>query len=238
MTRIAAIAGAAGLILAAAVPASAVSRDDNVHLAERAVITADVPAALNAFKNATDYNFSVQSNPGNHAYLCGMPAADPDDDWISIQFETKKVLQSRASFWGKGSTGVNTFWFRSSAAAKKAFTGLTKNVKSCTGTTKQTWTSDDGSATEQTRTLSNGVLKSVTVGGVASVFVHSDTESAYTVPDKDGGTDNWDNYDVYTLAGDAIINTTISSGSSENLAKRATDGAGELAKRAAALWLK
>lgn len=241
MTRIVATVGATGVLLAAAVaPAVAFDRSDLVFAAQRSIERQDLPKSLSKYDKHKSFN--ANESDETKAWLCGIWSSDPSGDTTAVQFPIEDTAQFSTTFASKNWTGnVATTVYRYSSAAKaaKAFKKLGENAPKCKGTVTLNYPADgDEPAWQSSQGLTNGVVKSESVHGVASVFIHSDFESTSTNSDGSQDSTRNDSYTLYSLAGDAVIATSFGPSSMTDLTKAQINGVSELAMSAAALWLK
>ena len=234
-TRFIALVAASGLAVAGlAGPAMAFDRDQLAAASKRMVFAGDVPQVLHPKAHTESFNaWSGQKTDG----LCSIPSADPSGPWTDPKFSTKNADLFQMWIQGKKNGGVSerVNVYPSAAKASAAFAELTKQAKKCTGTVTQNPTADDGTSLGTwTQTLSNGTAN---VGSLTLVTVHRDSENTWPAGEYDAaGSSRYDTYEVYTLAGNAIVNISFEPGSDRDVTKREANATNELAVRANKLW--
>lgn len=221
-------AGASALIaIGMAGPAQAYDRDAYAYAAGHMIGYKDIPSILDAKRTAS---FSAYNAPGKN-YVCGTADGEKEVDYpggkdvFSMNYEGRK----------SSSTNVSVTQFASSSKAIKAFETLQKAVKECSGTDSGSQTFDDGSVDTWQRLTTTGNVPKVTVAGVESIFLNENYQDVTTGPDA--GSYSSDNYTVYTLVNDAIINTTYYTGSELNMTTKQRKAVDQVAFNAVTRWL-
>jgi len=221
-------AGAAALIaVGMAGPAHAYDRDAYAYAAGHMIGYKDIPAMLDSQRTAS---FSAYNAPGRN-YVCETGDGQKEVDYpggkdvFSINYEGRK----------NSSINVSVAQFASSAKAIKAFEALQKAVKQCAGTDSGSQTFDDGSVDTWQRLTTTGNVPLVTVSGVQSIFMNENYQDVTTGPDA--GNYSSDNYSVYTLVNDVIINTSYYTGSELNMTTKQRKAVNQVAFNAVTRWL-
>lgn len=219
--------------LALAAPASAYDRDAYGYAAAHMIESSDVPRALGTMKRTLDFN--AYANIGAN-FLCDVPQSDAQAPDRLVKFPASRYSFS-GSYGGRGSDApsieVTVLQYDSSTAAIRAFDSLRKDIRSCTGTGSNTWTGEDGTTTTYSTEVFNGVVPLVTVTGVESVFVNSNSLSVSTPGDS---RDVNDQYSVVTLVDDVIIQTQFYA-NSNNLTTRQRKAVNQVAFNAVTRWV-
>ena len=223
-TVTAALVAFAGVALAA--PAQAYDRDLYSYAAGHMVEHSDIPASLGVQKGA---NFSAYPTTGR-TYLCG-------DENKSIQYAGGDH-QFFVSYTGrKDGMGiqVSVNHYPSSTAAIKAFNDLKKKLRQCEGAANGQRTFEDGSIDTWSSLTTTGNVPSVTVAGVSSVFLNQNFDDI-TTGEFDSRYSS-DQYNVYTLVNNVIINTSHSTGSELNMSTKERRAVNQVAFNAVTRWL-
>jgi hypothetical protein len=226
------VAAAAATLVAT--PAMAYDRDAYSHAAGHMIERSDVPKNLGAFKKSLAFNAFRNKGP---AFVCDVPKADPNASDVEVTMPATGYSYS-GSYQGKGkeapSVSVTVNQYAGAEAAIAAFDALKKNVKKCTGTGSNTWTNDDGSVTTYSTELTNGVVPAVTTTGVESVFVSNDSLQESTPGDSKFVNDQ---YSVYSLVDDVVIQTQYYSNTNKNLTTKQRKSVAQVAFNAETRWL-
>lgn len=221
---IAAAVAVAGVGLAA--PAQAYDRDLYAYAASHMVDYRDIPASLKVRKGASFY-----ANPSTgKSYLCG-------DDQKSVDYPGGKYNFS-INYQGRGRDGginVNVVQYESNEKAIAAFNALKKGLRECAGATNGQQTYEDGSTDTWSKLTTTGNVPSVTITGVPSVFLNLNYEDVVSGTFTDRYTS--DNYSVYTLVNDVIINTGHFTGSELNMSSAERRAVNQVAFNAVTRWL-
>lgn len=227
----AASAGAASLALIA--PAQAADyRDAYASAIERSVTRADVPSSLGTFRPNPD---SILSPARGRLFLCAGPESVPNGITVpggKYRFATTftPVDEKNGTF-----VSVTVNEYATPTDAIRAFRQAERRLASCARTTSNSWTDPDSNVTTTFSTTATvGKVPSVTIVGVESLFV--DTNSTSTGGGNDAP-DAEDQYQVISLVNDAIIITTGDSGSFSNLAPSFKRGVEKLAFAATGRWV-
>jgi hypothetical protein len=227
------LAGALGLAVLAAAPASAYPRDDYAYAASHMIGRSDIPAVLGAFKK--DMIFSAFA--GGRVLACDVPQADPTAPDVQVRYPGGRYAYG-AGYFGRGndapSINIQVDQYATATAAIKAFRVLQKNIAKCTGTGTNTYTVPVGTTVTYSTQLTNGVVPEVTTLGVESLFVSSNTLSVSTPTDVRNVNDQ---YAVFSLFGDVIIQTQYYSSSTDNLTTKQRKAVNQVAFNAESAWL-
>lgn len=227
----AAVAASAVAAVGLAVPAQAYDRELYSYAAGHMISHSDIPASLNAKKGA---NFNASPMSGK-SFLCG-------DENTRVEFAGGQ-MQFNVNYVGKKDSagiGVSVTQYASATQAIKAFNELKAGLKKCEGPASGQQTFDDGSTDSWSRLNTTGSVPLVTVAGVASVFMnenYEDVSSGSADGTYDGGTYSSDNYNVYTLVDDVIINTSRYTGSELNMTTKERRAVNQVAFNAVTRWL-
>lgn len=214
----------AGVALAA--PAQAYDRDLYSYAAGHMIEQSDIPASLAVKKGA---DFSAFPTTGK-AYLCG-------DENKSIEYAGGDY-QFSMSFTGRKKrmgVQVSVNYYPSSTAAIRAFDDLKKKLQECVGAANGQNTFEDGSVDTWSRLTTSGNVPSVTVAGVSSVFLNQnyDDVTTGTFNDRYGS----DQYNVFTLVNNVIINTSHATGSELNMSTKERRAVNQVAFNAVTRWV-
>ncbi|MGA1145810.1 MAG: hypothetical protein ACO3YU_02300 [Candidatus Nanopelagicales bacterium] len=227
MKKIAATVATVALIgVGIATPAHAYDRDLYAYAASHMIGHEDVPASLNVKKGA---NFGAFPQTGKN-FLCG-------DETKQVEY-TGGDLQFTMSYDGrKGPSGINVLisQYGSAQRAIKAFDELKKSLGQCAGPANGQQTYDDGSTDTWSRLTTTGKVPLVTVVGVQSVFLNENYEDVTTGEYPNRYTS--DNYRVYTLVNDVIINTSRYTGSEINMSAKDRRAVNQVAFNAVTRWV-
>ena len=225
---------AAAAVTMIAGPAMAYDRDAYGHAASSMIERSDIPKSLGEFKKGLGFNGITSSDK---SFICDVPQADPNASDVSVSIPGPKYSFS-GNYNGKGkdapfiSVAVNQY--KSAEDAIAAYDDLKKNIKKCTGTGSNTWTNDDGSTTTYSTELTNGVVPAVTTTGVESLFVSSNSLSESTPGDSRFVNDQ---YTVFSLVDDVIIQTQYYSNANTNLTSKQRKAVNQVAFNAETRWL-
>ncbi len=229
------LAGALGIAVAVAAPAAAYPRDDYSYAASHMIDRSDIPASLGTFKK--NLSFSAWTTPSGTNEVCYVPQSNEDLPGVSVKFPSGKYAYT-ASYNGRGKDApyltVNVDQYASDVAAIKAFRVLQKRISKCTGTGSSSYTDDDGTVTTYSTELTHGVVPEVSTLGVESLFVSNNSLSESTPGDSRFVNDN---YSVFSLFGDVIIQTQYMSNSNDNLTTKQRKAVGRVAFNAESAWL-
>lgn len=221
---LASIAGLGLVAAAAATPAAAYDTVAYGTYAAGFVATSDIPKALGSFRPNPDV--SIQPAVGRWFVCEKVKAAEPSFI-ASASYNPRKPGTA---------AGVNTtaYVYPSNVKAEKAFRSITKRLSACAGTRTSSDTDSVGNTFTWTSTVATGTVDSVTITGVASVFVDSDTTSTSTqsaAPEAD----DW--YTVYTLVNDTILATQVTGPPNGVLSAKQKKAANQLAFNAEGAWV-
>lgn len=231
---IVAATAAAALITGAVAPmAQAYDREAYEYAAGHMIDRTDIPKSLGTFDPVLGLNVGRSYK----TFLCYISPGDesaPADD-ITI---AKGKRQSSGFYNSAKDTGPNVniqvTEYASATAAIKAFETLKKQAKKCTGTGSSTFTDDDGTSYTSSWEVSNAVVPSVAVVGVQSISITQDNLSTNSSSD-----DKYlnDNYTVYSLVNDAIIQTAYYMNGPKNITTAQRKAVNQLAFNAIGRWL-
>lgn len=214
----------AGVALAA--PAQAYDRELYSYAAGHMIEPSDIPAPLSVKKGA---DFSAYPTTGK-SYLCG-------DENKSIQYAGGDH-QFFMSYTGrKDGMGVQVSvnHYASDSAAIKAFNELKRKLQQCAGTANGQRTFEDGTFDTWSRLTTTGNVPLVTVAGVSSVFLNQNFDDVTSGEFNDRYSS--DQYNVYTLVNNVIINTSHSTGSELNMSTKERRAVNQVAFNAVTRWL-
>ncbi len=216
-------------------PAQAYDRDAFAYAASHMIERSDIPASLGAFKKNLTFTAWTTSSGTNNA--CYVPKSDADAPDVNVKFPGGKYAYA-ASYNGRGKDApyliVNVDQYASDSAAIKAFRVLQKGISKCTGTGSSTWTDEDGTVTTYSTAVTHGVVPEVSTLGVESLFVSNNSLSESTPGDSRFVNDN---YTVFSLFGDVIIQTQYMSNTNDNLTTKQRKAVGRVAFNAESAWL-
>lgn len=225
---------AAALITGATAPmAQAYDREAYEYAAGHMIDRADIPKALGDF----DARLSFGANPGFNVFLCYLPSSDPNSNGKDVKVG-KSTYQFSGSYGSRKDTGpnitVSVLQYANSSAAIKGFNALKTQSKKCNGTGSTTWTADDGTQYTNSWNVSTSNVPGVSVVGVDSIGITQDNLST-----NSGSDDKYlnDNYNVYTLVDDAIIQTSYYSNGTKNLTTAQRKAVNQVAFNAVGAWL-
>lgn len=227
MKKFAAIAATAALIsVGVAAPAHAYDRELYAYAAGHMIGVKDVPAPLKVRKEA----FFNASSGSSSNFLCG-------DQEKQVSYPGGQH-QFGISYNGRGDVGgvsVNVVKYASAQRAIRAFNQLKKGLQECAGPASGQETYDDGSTDTWSRLSTTGNVPLVTIAGVQSVFLNENYEDVTTGEFADRYTS--DNYNVYTLVNDVIINTSHYTGSELNMSTQERRAVNRVAFNAVTRWV-
>lgn len=221
---VAACIAVAGVGLVA--PAQAYDRDLYSYAASHMIGHEDIPSSLNA-KTGADFGAFPSSSKN---FLCG-------DDTKQVEYPGGE-MQFSVNYEGKKNTpgiGVTISQYKSSAQAIRAFNELKDALKRCEGPASGQQTFEDGNSDTWSRLNTTGNVPLVTIAGVPSVFLNQNYQDITS--GEDGGTYSSDSYNVYTLVGDVIINTSRYTGSELNMSTKERRAVNQVAFNAVTRWL-
>lgn len=217
----------------AAPMAQAYDRAAYEYAAGHMIDRADIPASLGKF----DSRMHFSADPGNAVFLCYVPTAEPDASGLDVK-GPKPVNQFSANFNTKSDGGsslsVQVLQYPSATAAIKAFDTMKSKSKACNGTGSSTWTDDDGTAYTSSWSVSTSTVPAVAVVGVASLGITQDNLSQNSSSD-----DRYlnDNYTVYSLVNDVIIQTAYYANGPKNLTTAQRKSVNQVAFNAIGRWV-
>lgn len=227
MKKYAVIAATTALVgVGFAVPAQAYDRELYSYAAAHMIAASDVPAPLQVKKGAS---FSAYP-AGRTNFLCTKDerqVAYPGGTYsFSMSYEGRKDAS------GVSSTVTQ---YASAKQAIAAFDQLKKGAAECSGPASGQESYDDGSTDSWSRLTTTGSVPLVTIAGVASMFVNENYEDV-TIGQYPGRYTS-DNYNVYTLVNDVIINTSHYTGSEINMSTKDRRAVNQVAFNAVTRWL-
>jgi len=225
---------AAALITGAVAPmAQAYDREAYEYAAGHMIDRTDIPKALGTF----DPVLRLNVGPSYRPYLCFVPSSDETAEGSNI-YGTKGKRQTSAGYTSPKVSGpsvnVEITEYASASAAIKAYDALKKQAKKCTGTGSSTFTADDGTSYTSSWEVSNAVVPSVAVVGVESISITQDNLG--TSSNSDDKYLN-DNYAVYSLVNDAIIQTSYFMNGPTNITTAQRKAVNQLAFNAIGRWV-
>jgi hypothetical protein len=223
--------------LVAAAPARAYDRDAYAYAAGHMIERSDVPKDLGVFRPGPTF-FGAPSFGRNQ--LCDVPQSDAQAQDVVVRFPASVYdwsanynQRSKGPASDMANIGVSVYQYSGAKSAIRAFDVITKNIERCTGTGVNTWTDDSGTTSYSTE-VTHGVVPSVTVTGVESVFVNSDSLTESSPGDTKYVNDQ---YSVLTLVDDVVIQTTFYSNTNANLTTRQRKAVDQVAFNAVTRWL-
>lgn len=219
------IAIVAGLGIAAALASPATAYDTTAYgkYAAGFVSATDIPKSLGTF----EANPSVSISPMSASwYLCDAAKIAAPTFAVDANFYPRKDGQTDVGFFA--------YVYSSNVKAEDAFRGLVKGSAKCVGTKTTTDTTETGVSYTWTRAVTTGRVPLVTVTGVASVFLNSDTLSSNA---SDAGVSTSDTYSVFTLTNDTILQTQVISPQNTTLSAKQKKAANQLAFNAEGAWV-
>lgn len=229
-----AVAAAAALVPVLIAPAaSAYDRDAYEFAAGHMIDRTDIPKALGDF----DARLNFGANPGFNTFLCYLPSSDPDSNGKDVKIGKSKY-QFSGNYGSKKESGpnitVSVLQYANSSDAIKGFNALKTQSKKCNGTGSSTWTDDDGTQYTNSWNVSTSTVPGVSVVGVDSIGITQDNLSTNSNSD-----DKYlnDNYNVYTLVNDAIIQTSYYSNGTKNLTTAQRKAVNQVAFNAITRWV-
>ena len=234
------------LAISSATQANAYDRERYGFAAAHMLEFSEIPKSLGAI--AEGLNFFV--NPGVKPvkiYLCsGIPTSDPEEfKQVSVKvagpsysgsYTSDPSLSRAENNFRYISLSVAVNEFPTAASAAKTFDLIKERAKKCKGTkTTVNPPSQDDPGSTFTNTFFNGELASVTVDGRPSVYVETDflNSAPQGSPVGDTGTDNMT---IYSLVGDAIIQTFYTTTQARRLSAKQKAGVAEAANAAIRTW--
>lgn len=209
-----------------ATPAHAYDRDLYSFAAAHMIAASDIPAPLQVKKGA---NFSAFPD-GRTNFLC--TKEDRQVEYPGGAYSFSMNYNGRKDASGIASTVTR---YRSAELAIAAFDRLKKGLKECAGPSSGQESYEDGSTDSWSRLTTTGTVPLVTIAGVASVFVNENYEDVTT--GQFPGRYTSDNYNVYTLVNDVIINTSHYTGSELNMATKERRAVNQVAFNAVTRWV-
>lgn len=233
-----ALASAAAVTLgtvALAPAASAYDRDAYSFAAGHMIERSDIPSGLGNFSSKMDFN---GYQPSYDFFLCTVPGADQSIPSTDVKIPSGKFQWSagyNSTSKSTSSISVTVNQFASEQDAIKAFGTTKKLVKSCDGKGSSSWTDPDSGVTTTISSLvTNGVVPSVTVVGVESLFVSQDNLSQSSTGESRYVDDQ---YIVLSLADDAIIVTSYYANAGSNISSKQRKSVNQVAFNAITRWV-
>ena len=227
MKKYAVIAATTALVgVGFAVPAQAYDRELYSYAAAHMIAASDVAAPLQVKKGAS---FSAYAD-GRTNFLC-------NKDEREIAYPGGAYSFSMSYAGRKDASGVTSTvnQYASAKQAIAAFDRLKKGATECAGPASGQESYDDGSTDTWSRVTTTGSVPLVTIAGVASVFVNENYEDVTVGQYPSRYTS--DNYNVYTLVNDVIINTSHYTGSELNMSTKDRRAVNQTAFNAVTRWL-
>lgn len=221
LTSMAVLAAAS---VTAATPAAAYDTIAYGRFAAGFLAASDIPKALGTYRP----NPFVSIEPAAERwFVCEKVKAAQPAFIASASYNPRKA--------GTGA-GVSTmaYVYPSNVKAEKAFRSITKRLASCDGTKTSSDTDSVGNTFTWTSTVASGTVDSVTITGVASVYVDSDTTSVST---QSPAPEANDSYTVYTLVNDTILASQVLGAPSGTLSAKQKKAANQLAFKAEGAWV-
>lgn len=233
-SRVLSAAAAVALLVGVAAPvAHAYDREAYEYAAGHMLDRSDIPKNLGSFDPVLRFN----AGPGYKSSLCYVPSGEEGNPGTDI-FMAKGQRQYTGSYDTGKDDGVNVTVqvteYASATAAIKAFEGVKKQAKKCTGTGSSTYTSDDGTVYTSSWNVSNAAVPMVTVVGVESISITQDNLSTNSTSDEAYLNDN---YSVYSLVDDAILETTYYSNSTKSMTEAQRKSVNQVAFDAVGRWV-
>lgn len=229
-----AVAAAAVLVPVVLAPAaSAYDREAYEYAAGHMIDRTDVPKSLGSF----DARLNFGANPGYNIFLCYVPSTDPNANGRDVKLGKSKYQFSaayNAKKDGGPSVSVQVLQYANSTEAIKGFDGLKTLAKKCDGAGSTTWTDDDGTQYTNSWNVSTSTVPGVSVVGVDSIGITQDNLSTNSTSDDKFLNDN---YTVYTLVNDAIIQTAYYANGPQNLTSAQRKAVDQVAFNAVGAWL-
>ena len=223
---------AVAIVTTAAPAAMAYDRDSYSYAAGHMIDASDIPANLGTFK--PNGQFSVF--PGDKSMVCDVPAAVDSQPDVTVNL-AKSKFQYWINYNGKKfsdpTINVTVQQYAGAAAAIKAFAGLKKSIRKCSGSGSSSYTGDDGTTTTYSTQVSIAVVPGVSVVGVPSLSVTLDNRSESA---PSGSTGINDTYAVFSLVGDTIIQTSFYANGSKNLTTAQRASVNQVAFNAITEW--
>ena len=217
----------------AAPSAQAYDRETYEYAAGHMIDVQDIPQSLGTFDARLDFGASRAYS----TFLCYVPSPEPDSDGLDVKVGKSKY-QFSATYSSKKddgpSVGVQVWQYANSGEAIKGFNTLKKQSKKCNGAGSSTWTEDDGTEYTNSWNVSTSTVPGVAVAGVASIGITQDNLSTNSTSD-----DKYlnDNYTVYTLVNDAVIQTSYFANGPKNLTKAQRKAVNQVAFNAITEWV-
>lgn len=230
---LAAAAAAALLPVVLAPAASAYDREAYEYAAGHMIARTDIPKALGAF----DTRLNFGANPGFNTFLCYLPSSDPNANGTDVKIGKSKY-QFSANYSAKKdngpSVGVQVLQYANSTEAIKGFNALKTQSKKCNGAGSTTWTDDDGTEYTNSWNVSTSNVPGVSVVGVDSIGITQDNLSTNSTSEDKFLNDN---YTVYSLVNDVIIQTSYYANGPQNLTTAQRKAVNQLAFNAVGVWV-
>lgn len=235
--RIVAAAAATGLLvgtMALAPAAQAYDKDGYTYAAAHMIERSDIPKALGSYRPGL--NFGAMPG-GKDLYICSQPQSDPNADDVTVKIPASATIYN-ANYNARGGPDapfatVSVNEYATATKAIRAFNLLKSRIKSCDGTSAQSWTNDDGTTTQYSTLATTGVVPAVTTLGVESLFI-SNNNLNETLPK--GAAYISDSYTVYSLFNDTIIATAYYSNTTKNLTTAQRKAVNQVAFNAETRW--
>lgn len=228
-------ATAASVLVAgvAAPVAQAYDREAYEYAAGHMIDRTDIPKSLGTF----DPVLRLDVGPAYRIYLCYLPSGDENSSGTDV-YAAKGKRQSMAAYNSPKDSGptvnIAVTEYASATAAIKAYDALKKQAKKCSSTGSSTYTDEDGTAYTSSWAVSNAVVPAVAVVGVESISITQDNLST------NSGSDNQylnDNYTVYSLVNDAIIQTSYFMNGPKNITTAQRKAVNQVAFNAVGRWV-
>ena len=225
------VASVVGMVAAPA--AQAYNRDLYTYAAGHMITQSDIPKALGVF----DSRLNFSASPGYKNFLCYVPSEDPQDNGASIS-TGKSQYQFMANYNSKKASGpsvqVQVLKYASDSAAIKAFNAMKTQSKKCNGSGSTTSTDDDGTSYTNSWLVKTSVVPAVSVVGVESIGITQNNLGTDSTSDDPFLNDN---YAVYSLVNDAIIETTYFVNGPKNMTSAQRKAVNQVAFNAISEWL-
>ena len=226
-------------------PASAYDRDLFGYAASHMINRSDIPKVLGDLSDNLNF-FANSATPSARIYICAL-----NEKQVGLKVAVSNFSGNYSTEYDRKIQGpqvsksvqVSVYHFKTTSAASKAYSKIETRAKKCKGTQTTTTPSDDGlDGTEletytSTVTLRNGQTSVDIANGRRGVYIESDYLSESTqVGTGEKSKFISDEFVVFALTGDVIVQTQFSSNERPRLTKVEITAVEQVAIAAVRAW--
>jgi hypothetical protein len=235
----------AAFSLGAIAPASAYDRELFGYAASHMINRSDIPKALGELSDNLNF-FANSETPNTRIFICALSEKQVGLKVVASNFAGSYSTEFDRKIQGpqvSKSVQVSVYHFNTTSAASKAYNKIETRAKKCKGTQTTTTQGTDGlggavvESFTSTTTLRNGLTTVDIVNGRRGVYIESDYLGESTQVGT-GETSKFfsDNFVVFALTDDVIVQTQFNSNERLRLSKVEIAAVEQLAITAVRAW--